>query len=94
MVVTEQSPTVGRIVHYRLSDHDVNDIFLMVGNASRMVAGDVLPAMVVTVNESPGRVGLQVYLDAPGLLWRPDAMGGRLDEIGPIGGRWFWPPRV
>lgn len=87
------TPTIGRIVHYRLSRDDVDSI------AERMEelppnlrpipsVGDVLPMIVVRVHgrgeHSP--VNGQVFLDGDGLLH----VGGVLPGQGP--GTWSWPP--
>jgi hypothetical protein len=64
--VTDQLPSVGRIVHYRLSDDER-------GNAVR--AGDVLPLIVAAVYaeyksvEAPHVVNGQVVLDLIYTLW-------------------------
>lgn len=85
--MTDQSPTVGRIVHYRLSDQDINDVFLMVGSRSDARADDVLPSVIIRTHEQ-GVVDLQVFLDAPGALYRTSVSHGDHQR------QWSWPPRV
>lgn len=87
------TPTIGRIVHYRLSEQDVARITINAekhgghqGNEVR--TGDVLPALVVRVNAG-NSVNLQVFLDGPDVYW---ATSRGLDGIDY--GCWFWPPRV
>jgi hypothetical protein len=68
-------PTVGRIVHYTLTEHDVERIitdrlaFDVPGNA--VWAGQVFPAMIVRVwGEGEGAAcNLQVLLDGEDVLW-------------------------
>ncbi len=83
------TPTVGRIVHYRLSEQDAeraNRQQSPDGNTAR--PGDVLPAIVVRVNQG-NSVNLQVFLDGPDTLW---VTSRGLDGI--EFGCWFWPPRI
>lgn len=92
-------PTIGRIVHYRLSEEDVDRIAtrraLVVtqdgherGNS--VYEGLTCPAVVVAVS-TPEVVNLQVLLDGDGSHWatsRPEA------REGPMPGTWSWPERV
>lgn len=87
-------PTIGRIVHYRLTEQDALAIEhrraeqpLTVGQSNAAHAGDVYPAIVVRCWDDDV-VNLQVFLDGPDSYWRTSAQHG--DEQG----RWFWPPRV
>lgn len=100
MAVTDQLPSVARIVHYRLSAEDVSNINFQRtrllggerGNAPR--EGDVLPLIVAAVYaeyksiEAPSVVNGQVILDGPDTLWVTSRKQG--DE----NGQWSWPPRV
>lgn len=89
-----QTPTVGRIVHYRLTDQDVNDCFTAVGSRAAVRAGDVRPAIVIVVDQHDReRVELQVMI-GPCTLWRTSVNGGPDGATGSLNGRWFWPPRV
>jgi hypothetical protein len=81
------APTVGRLVDYTLSDHDVEAIqrrradLGLVGNAAN--AGEVYPAVVVRVWEPS--VNLQVLLDGEDSYWATSRVEG--DEPG----MWAWP---
>lgn len=96
------TPTIGRIVHYTLSDQDAvlinkrrDDSFVAetahsIGNMAR--GGDVYPAMVVRVfeggTEANGVCNLQVFLDGNDTFWATSRTEGE-GEL-----HWFWPPRV
>lgn len=97
-----QQPTVGRIVHYRLSEHDANlinkrrdDSFIegqarSHGNVAR--SGDVYPAVIVRVfDSSTTTANLQVFLDGNDTYWATSRQEAP-DDMSE--GRWFWPPRV
>lgn len=88
--MTGRSLSVGRIVHYRLSDQDVNDTFLLIGGQTQAQRGTVFPAIVVRADHDGA--DLQVFIDGPGLLWRPRITETTTDTPEP--GHWFWPPRV
>lgn len=88
-----QPLTVGKIVHYRLTDQDVNDVFLAVGSRATVRAGDVRPAVVIMVDQHDvERANLQVFI-GPCTLYRTSVSGGP-DASGSTNGRWFWPIRV
>lgn len=76
------TPTIGRIVHYRLTDSDAyainsrrhslmispGDVNCHVGNSVR--EGDVFPAVIVRVfDPSSSNVNLQVWLDGGDSHW-------------------------
>lgn len=88
------TPTIGRIVHYKLAEHDAASI-----NAKRLkdstsgnlaVEGDVYPAIIVrTWGEHAGAsVQLQVLLDGPDTYWATSRLEGE------TAGSWSWPPRA
>lgn len=92
------TPTIGRIVHYRLARHDADrieqrrvetDEHRRGFNAAH--TGDVYPAIVVRVNQGVGdlSVNLQVMLDGSDTLW----VTSRNYSV-ETDGCWFWPPRV
>lgn len=89
-----QAPSVGRIVHYRLSEGDASVIAhqrLTVGSpqSNAAQAGDVYPAIVVRVfDPSVTTANLQVFLDGTDSYWATSRQEG--DDPG----TWFWPPRV
>lgn len=94
--MTEQRPSIGRIVHYRLSDEDVSDIFIAHGTSTgSFSAGDVLPALVLRADlfDERHRVDLSVQLGSATLLRR-----GVYEILSPVGdgtrSGWFWPPKV
>lgn len=93
--------TIGRIVHYALTDHDAAAINRRRGDAlasdtgqtgriihvgNTVAAGLVFPAMVV--RDWGASVNLQVYLDGNDIYWATSRSEGE----GP--GTWMWPPRV
>jgi hypothetical protein len=94
----EQIPTIGRIVHYKLTEYDVASI-----KQDRIVSGfpstnrrgnvpeisDVLPAMIVrTWGDGPdSAVQLQVFLDGNDTLWATSKVCG--DGLG----QFAWPTR-
>jgi hypothetical protein len=92
--MTEQQPSIGRIVHYRLSEQDVADIFVAHGaSTGSFDVGDVLPAIVLRVNDpTVWGVDLSVQLGSATMLRRAEA--GPDGATGSLNGRWFWPPRV
>ena len=91
-----QIPSLGRIVHYRLSAGDVAEIDRMSpqrdadGRYLRNPAreGDVYPAQVTAVFGTGGTANLVVQLDGPAQHWATSRQPGDGD------GQWFWPPRV
>lgn len=81
------TPTIGRIVHYRMSDYDVSCANAGPFSKNPVRAGDVLPAVVVATHGT-SCVNLKVLLDGHGDYWATS----RVEGDGP--GQWFWPPRV
>lgn len=102
--MAQQVPSIGRIVHYRLSAHDTDVI-----NASRRQAldfaqkhglripifnsvyqGDAFPATIVRVwGDTPqAAVNLKVQLDGQDDLWVTSRVCGEQN------GMWLWPPFV
>jgi hypothetical protein len=91
-----QVPTIGRIVHYALSEQDAKRIEQLRwslptdnrGNTAE--AGQVYPALIVrTWGETPeSAVQLQVFLDGSDTYWATSRSHG--DDPG----QWIWPPRV
>lgn len=101
--MTKQLPSVGRIVHYRLTEQDVNDAFIQYGRSVQAaVEGDVLPAIVVACYaeyrsiDAPTVLDLSVFVPGGGILYvqgvaqRDEALPD--DEIS--NGCWSWPPRM
>jgi hypothetical protein len=84
-------PTIGRIVHYTLTEADAAAINKrradnsLAGNHA--AAGEACPAMVVRTFGGPG-ANLQVHLDGTDIYWATS----RTEGEGP--GFWAWPPRV
>lgn len=93
--MSTQPLTIGRVVHYRLSQYDVEQIEYARTSlphrtrGNQVAAGDVYPATVVRVN-SDTSANLQVHLDGPDTHWATSRESGPADHDG----RWFWPPRV
>lgn len=94
-------PTIGRIVHYTLTEQDVSIIASrrasqafpagIVGRHNPVSPGDTYPAMVVRVfHPSTSTANLQVFLDGTDTYWATSRAEGEPGEHG----RWIWPPRV
>lgn len=85
-------PTIGRVVHYKLSVEDVGLIEQRRGGGpgNRLEAGQNYPALVVRTwgDTSESAVQLQVFLDGPDTYWATSRTQGDAP------GQWFWPPRV
>lgn len=87
-------PTTGRIVHYTLTEADVDRITdererhpeTAYGNKSH--PGDVVPLLVVRALDEERHVSGQAFLDSAERLWIADATEGD----GP--GEWHYPPKV
>lgn len=81
-------PTVGRIIHYHLSEQDASlvnqmrETQAMVGNAA--TAGTVLPLIVTAAHSSEGVNG-QVLCDGDDSIWVTSAHEGTQP------GQWSWP---
>lgn len=94
-------PTIGRIVHYTLSEYDadaimqrraaggtVSDMAAAGGTVANMVAaGQTYPAMVVRTFGGDA-ANLQVFLDGNDTYWATSRTEG--DQPG----TWAWPPRA
>lgn len=93
--------TIGRWVHYRLTEDDVTaarlartQVYYRQRGPEPQI-GDVLPALVVAVDEHDiERVDLQVFGRGAFTLFVDAVGGGPNGETGELTGRWFWPPRV
>lgn len=85
-----EMPTIGRIVHYRLSAHDARLIAErrnMTGvRGNPVYEGNTFPAMIVGIVAGQ-MVQLQVFLDGQDMLWATSVHMGE----GPC--TWSWPPR-
>lgn len=88
-------PTIGRIVHYTLSEHDeasilrqypMHDAAGVRASRNPASAGQTYPALVVRVFDPSAN--LQVFLDGDVTYWATS----RTEGDGP--GYWAWPPRV
>lgn len=88
-----QKPTVGRIVHYTLSEQDAGNIELrrieskLLGN--QVKAGDEVAAIIVAV-WSETCVNLRCFLDGEDTFWGLS----RSPSSGPVPGAWHWPERA
>ena len=90
------TPTIGRIVHYTLTEGDVNAIRnqRLAANLgaylyNQVRVGDVYPAMVVRVfDPSTTTANLQVFLDGVDSYWATSRQEGDGE------GHWAWPARV
>jgi len=91
-------PSVGRIVHYRLSESDAAEIqhrrtFIRSGpHGNAVSAGQVFPMLIVYVWASEPTettcVQGQVFLDGPDTLWVTSRQQGE------DAGNWYAPPRA
>lgn len=86
-------PSVGRIVHYKLGDYEVdNEINGRMSNLNRHEAGQVVPMLIVRVwEEEPtekSAVNGRVFLDGQHSLWVTSRVQG--DGLS----QWSEPPRV
>lgn len=90
-----QRPSVGRIVHYKLS---AGDVAIIDRDTPRVVdgrtvrndvrAGQVLPATVTAVFGTGSTANLIVQLDGAGQYWATSRSESDNE------GAWSWPPRV
>lgn len=83
------TPSVGRIVHYALSDGDVDTItrdYPDRNTRNSVSPGQVFPAMMVATWGGE-YVNLQVFLDGACTYWATSR--GEGDEPG----KWLWPSR-
>lgn len=76
------SPTIGRIVHYKLTNNDIKDL----GNGCAYTEGDIAPAIVTRVWDDKC-VNLKVLADFPENIWMTSVPKG--DELG----QWQWPQK-
>lgn len=85
-------PTVGRIVHYRMSEFDVGSVRTLPGFDSRRcnspVVGQVYAALVVAAWPGDSACNLVVFLDGSATYWATSRTPGDAD------GCWSWPPRA
>lgn len=86
------TPTIGRIVHYRLSDGDAQAITTARGDkisGNGVHGGDTYPAMIVRVfGDAPrSAVNLKVFLDGGDTYWATSRTEGEGEF------HWSWPPR-
>jgi hypothetical protein len=101
-------PTVGRVVHYALTETDAAEINRQRDDARRAgpqnsgkivhvgnpaEAGQICAADVVRVFGGQA-ANLQVKLDGNDTLWRTSVMPDETSADRPAPGRWIWPPRV
>lgn len=86
--MTKIVPTVGRVVLYKLSQHDADTILRALGfkPGNSMREGDVLPAIIVKTwgNTPESAVNLQVLLDGAGVHWVPSRC------VGDVPGTYHW----
>jgi hypothetical protein len=86
-----QTPTIGRVVHYKMAASDVASIIakrLKDGTSGNTPGvGELYPATVVRV-WGGSAANLQVHLDGPDTHWATSRTEGEAE------GQWIWPPRV
>jgi hypothetical protein len=88
----EQTPTIGRIVHYTLTEADASVINKRRADSddhmgNHASAGDTYPAVVVRTFGGPA-ANLKVLLDGTDTHWATSRCEGE------GAGFWAWPPRV
>ncbi|MEZ0066688.1 hypothetical protein ABIA32_002700 [Streptacidiphilus sp. MAP12-20] len=93
--MTQPAPTIGRIVHYTLHEHDAAAIQhrrKQAGTLANFVEeGQTYPAIVVRVwSPDSGSANIRVLLDGNDDLWVTSATPANE----PTPGRWNWPPRA
>lgn len=84
----QQQPSIGRIVHYRLSEADVKEHDQRLNGQK---PGDLCPAMIVRVfsTDDVGTSNLRVFPDGPrDTIWKTSVTRGSEP------GQWDWPARV
>jgi hypothetical protein len=85
------TPSIGRIVHYQLSQDDaimVTNRRLRTGvDGNHVAVGQTYPAVIVQTFGGT-TVNLRVMLDGDDLLWVTSRVEGT------EAGTWCWPPRV
>ncbi len=102
----EQIPTIGRIVHYRLSASDAERInrrrAFVVSNllswtrgaqahvGSHVAEGDTFPMLIVLVCGSDSVVNGQVFLDGNDVFWATDVFWASCT----VPGTYSWPTRA
>lgn len=79
-----QTPTIGRIVHYRLSDADAAAINAQQSQGNHVDANDVVAAIVVRV-WVPTTCNLRLMLDGECDMWVTSRTHG--NDMG----NWDWP---
>ena len=78
----QKVPSIGRIVHYNVSDGDSADL--------KHNYSETLPAIIVRV-WSDRTVNLKVFTDGPNDVWLTSR---ELEDEPGQEGRWSWPPYV
>lgn len=102
-----QKASIGRIVHYKLSEADAAEVNrrripldakspganmgFQYHVGNEVAAGDVVPAIITRV-WSDFLVNLTVMLDGNDTLWATSRT--LVDDSSATGGTWDWPPRV
>lgn len=94
----EQTPTIGRVVHYTLAEHEASALAELhadeIGRTlNRPRAGQAYPAVIVAVwGDQPGSaVNLRVQLDGLAEHW---ATSRCIADEHQTEGRWAWPARA
>lgn len=89
--MTQQQPTIGRIVHYTLNEHDakvINARRVAYSNIGNSVQAGADCAAIVVAAWGNSSANLQVLLDGEDSYWATSRSEG--DDQG----HWHWPPRV
>lgn len=80
------APSIGRVVHYRLTEADAAAIDGALGRRNALKAGHVYPAVMTEVHGADC-VDLRIFA-GPVDRFHSSVMRGDVE------GTWFWPPRV
>lgn len=80
-------PTIGRIVIYKLSEQDKEQLKAL-GSQNPNNGADEAPAMIVRTWGSDNCVNLRVIIDGNETLWRTSAL------LGDQPSQWRWPERA
>ena len=89
-VAPSQAPSLGRIVHYALTEEQAAQVSasrkLRPRRGNEVLPGQVYPMIITQV--WPDSINGQVFLDGSDSLWVTSAHEGKTP------GTWCWPPKV
>jgi hypothetical protein len=89
-------PSIGRLVHYRLTDKQAREIteecvgYMGFGQGRRHLGNQTLPLLITAIHASTGTVYGQVFVDGKGVIYVQEVREGGPGEPG----TWSWPERA